>query len=108
MKIGDLETADSPKALDFPHFPARWQAAVWRNWGLVPAERLARVLKTTPENLRAAAAELGLNPEEPVQAKWCSHSYLSVLRRNWHLLSVAQLLELLDWSGIFSGQKWDG
>ena len=99
MKISDLETADSPKALEFPHFPARWQAVVWRNWGLIPAERLAQVLKTTPENLRAAAAELGLNPDEPVQEKWCSHSYLSVLRCNWHLLSIAQLLELLDWSG---------
>ena len=78
MKMEDLETPNSPKPLDFPHFPTRWQAALWRNWGLVPVERLARVLGTEPEKLRAAAAELGLNPDEPLQGKWCSHSYLSV------------------------------
>lgn len=99
MKMEDLETPNSPKPLDFPHFPTRWQAVLWRNWGLVPVERLARVLGTEPEKLRAAAAELGLNPDEPLQGKWCSHSYLSVLRGNWHLLSIAQLLELMSWPG---------
>ena len=50
MKMEDLETANSPKPLDFPHFPTRWQAVLWRNWGLVPVERLEGL--SLPKTLR--------------------------------------------------------
>ena len=46
MKIENLPRGDARPALDFPHFPTRQQAFVWRNWGLVSTERLAAVLST--------------------------------------------------------------
>ena len=54
------------KAIKYEYFPTAWQAVVWRNWGYVSVERIAEALGTCPENIRAAAKELGLNPEEPV------------------------------------------
>ena len=97
MRADELPTGENPAPVELPHFPARWQAVVWRNWGLVPVSRLASVLKMPVGALREAAAQLGLDPNEPVQPQWCSHCYLSVIRCNWHLLDYEQILQLLDW-----------
>ncbi len=98
MDLSELPVGTAPAPVFLPHFPARWQAAVWRNWGLVPLSRLARVLETMPETLKSAAADLGLDPDEPLQEEWIGKSYLSVIRCNWHLLDYAQILELLGWT----------
>ena len=55
MPTSDLPLGSHPPALDFPHFPTRWQAVVWRNWGLIPTERIARVLHAATETIEAAA-----------------------------------------------------
>lgn len=83
-----------------PHFPARWQAVLWRNWGLVTPSRLASVLKTTPENLARAAVALGLGEaaSESTERLWLTRGYITLIRQNWHLLPYAQLLTLLGWS----------
>lgn len=98
MTTAELPAGDAPRPLSLPHFPTRWQAVVWRNWGLVPLSRLAEVLQTTQETLKAAADDLGLDPEEPLQESWLEKSYLSFIRANWHLLDYSQMLRLLDWS----------
>lgn len=97
LRPEDLPRGDSPAPVELPHFPARWQAAVWRNWGLVPVSRLAAVLRMSEGAAREEAARLGLDPEEPVQEQWRSHCYLSLIRSNWHLLDYGQILQLLDW-----------
>jgi len=33
------------KTLEYPHFPTIQQVIVWRNWGLVPVNRIAEVEK---------------------------------------------------------------
>lgn len=92
-----LPHGNSLPALPAPHFPTRFQAFLWRNWGLVPAERLARVLRTTPQNARDSAQELGL-PAEPAQTPpWLERGFITLIRANWHLLPYEQLLELLGW-----------
>src|SRR5690554_4293664 len=48
------------EALVFKHFPSTLHALVWRNWYLVPLERIAQVVKTTPENLLAISTSMGL------------------------------------------------
>ena len=48
-----LPAGPAKPALAFPHFPDRLHAFIWRNWGLVPADRLAAVLGTTADNVRA-------------------------------------------------------
>jgi hypothetical protein len=87
-------------ALAFPHFPDRLHAFVWRNWGLVPAGRLAAVLDTSADNVRALAASMGLPAEEAdangLDDEWRRRGYITLIRRNWHLLPYDQLLALLD------------
>ncbi|MDF2723305.1 MAG: hypothetical protein K0Q59_2980 [Paenibacillus sp.] len=85
------------KAIELPHFPTRLQAVIWRNWGLVPVERLAPVLQATVEQIADMAVLMGLEANPPVQPYWLTNGYITIIRANWHLLSYDQLLLLLDW-----------
>ncbi len=98
MKIEDLPVGSAPKPLEYPHFPTRWQALVWRCWGLIPAAHLGKVLGCSEAEIRSAAEAMGLNPQEPVNPKWRTHGYLTLIRACWQLLPYSQLLELLDWT----------
>jgi hypothetical protein len=91
-----LPEGNAPAALDFPHFPDRLHAFVWRNWGLVEADRLAKVIGTSPENVRDLAASMALPPRPVVEPEWRTRGYITIIRRNWHLLPYDQLLTLLD------------
>jgi hypothetical protein len=95
-----LPLGETKPALAIPHFPTRYQAMVWRNWGLMTPARLARVLKTTEANIVDAAQALGLGKAatNDVERLWLKRGYITLIRQNWHLLPYAQLLELLGWS----------
>jgi len=85
-----------PAALSFDHFPSRMHAFVWRNWPLVECERLATVLGTTAPNVEKVAHSMGLPPQRGISPYWqSSRGYITVLKRNWHLLPYDQLVELL-------------
>ncbi len=88
--------AATPVAAD--HFPDRVHAFIWRNWPVVEARKLAGVLGTTTENVQAVALSMGLPPQGPILAEWKTRGYITVLRRNWHLLPTEQLLSLLGMS----------
>lgn len=79
-------------------FVTTWQAVVWRNWGLVPLERLARALQATPAQLRGAAAQLGLDPNKDADPVWSTRGYLTIIRENWHLCTYEQICQMLDMS----------
>ncbi|CAG5018873.1 hypothetical protein DYBT9275_06088 [Dyadobacter sp. CECT 9275] len=85
-------------ALDLPHFPDKLHAFLWRNWNLVPLSRLAAVLKTAPQEVLSLASAIGLPASRQVSADQQERSYLTIIRRNWHLLPREQLLELLGWT----------
>ncbi|WP_229215066.1 hypothetical protein [Dyadobacter bucti] len=85
-------------ALPLSHFPDNLHAFLWRNWGLVSTERLSKVLKTSPEEIYKLASVMGLPAPKPVTSDQEQRSYLTVIRRNWHLLPREQMLELLDWT----------
>lgn len=93
-----LPTGNSPRALEFPHFPDRVHAFIWRNWTLVEPERIARVLDTSVENVKAVAESIGLPPGQSLAPEHRARGYITVLRRNWHLVPYEQLLLLLDMS----------
>ena len=78
-------------------FPNRLHQVVWRNWSVVPQTRLAEVLGTTPENVAQVAASMGLPPQGAILPAWQDKGYITVVRRNWHLLPYEQLLTLLGW-----------
>ena len=97
LGAGDyLDSLKSAPALAPDPFPDRMSAYVWRNWRMVPVERLAKVVKATPENLTALAGEMGLKPQTAISSVWRRKGYIAVVKRNWHLLPLEQLLEVLD------------
>jgi len=98
MNIDELPVGSHPKALDFPHFPAKHQAVIFRNWELLPVAALARVLGATEWEILAAAGELGLAVPPAVEPAWLSRGYVTIVRANWQLLNYGQLLNLLGWT----------
>ena len=51
LTISDLPVGSFPKALDYIHFPTRFQAVIFRNWNTVSFERIAKVLSCTKEDV---------------------------------------------------------
>lgn len=91
-----LPVGSEPAALAAEYFPDRVHEFVWRNWNVVEPAKVAQVLGTSVENVMALAASMGLPPAEAIPLEIKTRGYLSVLRRNWHLLPYSQLLELLE------------
>jgi hypothetical protein len=98
IAVEDLPRGTFPAALSFPHFPDRLHAFVWRNWSLVPLERMAQVIGAKPADLARVGEAMGLPAQPPISVQQQRRSYITVIRRNWHLLPYGQLLELLGWS----------
>ena len=76
-------------------FPDRLSAYVWRNWGMVDADILAATVGAERKQLEDVAAEMGLARNPEVLPEWRTKGYITVLRRNWHLLPYDQLLKIL-------------
>ena len=70
------ETSLRP-ALGCPHFPAKFQALIFRNWGIVPCARIARALGCSLAEARAAAEALGLDPATDAAPCWDCLLYTS-------------------------------
>ncbi len=93
----ELPMGSAPAPIPLPHFPNRLHAFVWRNWEMVSLERMADVLETTPEKVRDIGLSMGLPPHVRPPAEYQQRGYISIIRRNWHLLPYDQLLTLLGW-----------
>ena len=79
------------------HFPSTLHAFIWRNWGLVPTSRLAATIGTTERNVREIAVSMGLEAKPDVDSVWTSSKgYITILKRNWHILPYEQILMLLN------------
>ncbi len=92
-----LPMGDTRPAIEFKHFPDRLHAFVWRNWEMVSLERMAGVLGTTPEKVRRVGESMGLPLHQQPPAEYLQRGYITIIRRNWHLLPYEQLLTLLGW-----------
>ena len=96
--VAALPEGSAPEALALAHFPDRAHAFVWRNWELVPAARMAETIGATQEEIVAMGHSMGLmGPSAIADSQW-RRSYITIIRRNWHLLPYDQLLALLDWT----------
>jgi hypothetical protein len=83
-------------AVSYDYFPDRQYAFVFRNWTLVPEQKLAEVLGTTIENVRDLAFSMGLPSQSQPEPEWISSKgYITVVRANWNLLNYTQLIQLL-------------
>ncbi|MFQ6131604.1 MAG: hypothetical protein ACE5R4_06175 [Armatimonadota bacterium] len=94
---GDLPEGAAPEPVPVPHFPDRMHAFIWRNWALVPLERLAEVLGTQPDRVRSIGVAMGLPDRPPINEQKRRRCHITLIRRNWHLLPYDQLLQLLGW-----------
>lgn len=84
-------------ALPEPHFPNRLYQFVWRNWDLANLDRMAEVVKTRPSELSELAKEMGLPAKRQLGEDYLRRIYITVIRQNWHLLPVPQIIQLLGW-----------
>jgi hypothetical protein len=98
LGVADLPRGSAPPAVALPHFPSRFHAFVWRNWTLVPVERLAAVTGASRSEVVRCGRAMGLAGPPRIGADLRRRSALTVIRRNWHLLPYEQLLALLDWT----------
>lgn len=98
LSVADLPKGGAPKPVATPHFPDRLHTFVWRNWSLVPTERLAAVVGTTKADILRIGRSMGLPKPPRITSNQQRRSYITVLKRNWHLLPYEQLLALLDWT----------
>ena len=91
-----LPQGDAPAPIVSRRFPDRVHEFVWRNWNAVEPTRLARILGATVPEIRAVADSMGLPSAGPVPPELKERGYITLIRRNWHLLPYEQLLELLE------------
>jgi len=64
----------------------------------VPTERLAKTVGATREQILKMGRAMGLADPPEISADQQRRSYITVIRRNWHLLPYEQLLQVLDWT----------
>ncbi len=94
----NLPVGAHPPALEAPHFPNRLHTFIWRNWQLVEPRRMAQLVGTSVENIEQMALSMGLPRSVPISNTMRERGYITLIRRNWHLLPYEQLLTLLDMS----------
>jgi len=94
----ELPVGNAPEPVAFPHFPDRQYTFVWRNWPLVPVKRMAEVIGTTPTTIEQMGKDMGLNYQPYISDSQWKRSYITIIRRNWHLLPYEQLLVVLGWT----------
>jgi hypothetical protein len=97
MSATELPQGSAPKPVAFPHFPSRLHAFVWRNWPLAPTERMARVVGAKKADIVRMGRAMGLGDPPRITRDQQARSYITVIKRNWHLLPYEQLLDLLGW-----------
>jgi len=84
--------------LSWPPFPDRLSAYVFLNWTLVPPDRLAEAIDAREEDVTRLASLMGLEPDPRISPEIPRRGYVTIIRRNWHLLPWEQLLKLLNWT----------
>ncbi len=84
-------------AIPTPHFPTRQQAFIFRASEFYTKEKIAKILKTTPEKIAKAMVEMGLADKTP-DPQWTEKGYITIIKQMWHLLPYEQILELLELS----------
>ncbi len=91
-----LPNVDKTYKVEYPHFPAKYQAVIFRNFNNVPTCRIAKILGTTVEKIEKSAEQMGLKTPAKVNENFLKRGFITIIRDNWLLLPYSQLLTLLD------------
>ncbi len=95
-----LPQGEPREALVAGYFPNRLHEFVWRNWTDVAPAKLAKIVGATEQDITALAESMGLPRADTVPAALRERGYITLIRRNWHLLPYDQLLELLEMTPV--------
>lgn len=90
-----LPATSDQSPVTFDHFPTPVHAFVWRNWQFVPVDRMADVVGGTVEDITRIGRAMGLGAPPEIGSEVPRRAYITIIRRNWHLLPFGQLTELL-------------
>ena len=91
-----LPMGDTRAAIAARYFPDRVHEFVWRNWNAVEPAKLATVMGASVADVTNIAESMGLPPAIPVPIDMKQRGYVTILRRNWHVLPYDQLLQLVE------------
>ncbi len=86
------------KVIDYKikHFPTQWQAVIFRNYGMVPAENIAKAIKCDVKTLLREAERLGFKSQPSDFSDWRKKGYITLIKSNWHICTYEQIETLLD------------
>ena len=77
-------------------FPKTWQTVIFRNYGFVSTDKIAKTLGCDEAVVVAEATRMGLG-EVRYDARWEALGFITIIRNNWYLLPYHQLMMLLDY-----------
>ena len=83
-----LPAGDAAAAIVSGHFPDRVHEFVWRNWNAVEPGKLAKILGASVQDVTAVAESMGLPRTPVVPPEMKQRGYITLIRRNWHLLAL--------------------
>ncbi len=90
--LPNIQTIQEPETC----FPTKWQTVIFRNYGFISTEKLAKTLRCDKATVETEARRLGLPVAERARWEtWEKRGYITIIRNNWYLLPYEQLLELL-------------
>ncbi len=78
-------------------FPQAWQTVIFRNYGYVSTDKIAKTLGCDEETVVREAARMGLDTVV-YDKNWEEKGYLTLIRHNWYLLNYTQLTTLLGYT----------
>ena len=78
-------------------FPQTWQTVIFRNFGLVSTDKIAKTLECDEETVVREAKRIGLSDVQ-FDGRWESRGFITLVRNNWYLLPYEQLKTLLGYN----------
>jgi hypothetical protein len=88
----------APRAELQPYFPSPAHQFVWRNWDLVPADRIAAALGCSTSAVQELGREMYLGDGDAAR-EYDERLRFSVLRRNWFFVPKEQILPMIGMTG---------
>ena len=95
-----LPTPNGEKQLPVSHFPTPHQTLIFRLWDMVDYRRLAEVLETSADNVLRCAEDMGLAPQNVLDA-WMNRGYIAIIKAVWNLLPYEQIFKLMGWDETY-------
>lgn len=77
-------------------FPHTWQTVIFRNYGLISTEKIAKTLECDEATVELEAKRMGLGGAQ-FDGRWERRGFITLVRNNWYLLPYEQLKTLLDY-----------